>query len=149
MEIAHFKTYLQLLGPLDTTLQGTQNDTTQHNITDLYGRYHALPKALRQLCGEIQLPPDGGHELINYLKHTNKPLKGMSDASLKHGTCSHAWILSTGENTHTLNENMSIHGTGAVDGAPNSMSSAKGEFHGQTAMSIVSKLFLETHQETS
>jgi hypothetical protein len=129
-----------------TTKKSTLN-STQQNIVDLHSRYDALPKALRQLCGKIQLPLDGGQELIKYLKHTKKPLKGMSDASLKDGTSSHAWILSTGENDHTLDGNMSIHGTGPVNGAPKSMSSARGELHGQTAMAIVSKLLLETHQE--
>ena len=40
---------------------------------------------------------------------------------------------------------MSIHGSGAVDGAPKYMSSTKGKLHGQTAIAVMSKLLLDVH----
>lgn len=65
---------------------------------------------------------------MKYLHDTETPLIGMSDASLKHDQCTHAWFLSTGNPDHITDCNMSIHGTGAVDGAPSSMSSTEGSY---------------------
>ncbi len=44
---------------------------------------------------------------------------------------------------------MSIHGTGAVDGDPSGMSSARVELHGQTAMAVMSKVLLDANNETN
>jgi hypothetical protein len=60
----------------------------------------------------------------------------MSDASLNECQCSHAWVLSTGEPDHITDNNMSIHGAGAVDGDINTMSSTRGELNGQTTMAM-------------
>jgi hypothetical protein len=73
----------------------------------------------------------------------------MGDASLKDGQCSHAWILSMGEPDDINNINMSIHGHGAVDGDISTMSSTRGELHSQTAMAIMSNLFLSAHNDRS
>jgi hypothetical protein len=82
---------------------------------------------------------------LHYLQVTQKPLIGMSDASLKDGQCSHACVLSSSDLDHLTNRNMSIHGAGAVDGDITTMSSTKGELHGQTAVAIMSKKFLNAH----
>jgi hypothetical protein len=73
----------------------------------------------------------------------------MSDASLKDSNCTHAWILSTGNADHISDPQMNIQGKGAVDGAPHALSSARGELQRQTAMAIMFKLLLQTHQQTS
>jgi hypothetical protein len=44
---------------------------------------------------------------------------------------------------------MHIRGCGAVDGSKHDLSSTRGEHQGQTAMAIVSKLLLQTHENTS
>jgi hypothetical protein len=73
----------------------------------------------------------------------------MSDASLKHGQCSHAWMLTTGDPEHLTNQNMYIQGAGAVDSDTSMMSSTRGELHGQTAMAIMSDIFLTAHNDTT
>jgi hypothetical protein len=114
-------------------------------VSTFYSLYNNLPITLKRFCGEITLPMDGGAALMHHLQTHQTPLIGMSDASLKDGQCSHAWVLSTGNPDHISNENMSIQGAGAVDGAPEFMSYARGELHGQTAMAIISTILLEAH----
>lgn len=44
-----------------------------------------LPKELRRLCGKVDIPPDGGAQLINYLRETDATLAGVSNASVAIG----------------------------------------------------------------
>ncbi len=120
-----------------------------YTAADMYSLYHKLPITLKRLCGEISLPTDGGNALLKHLHSNNLPLMGMSDASLKEGQCGHSWILSTGDPDHIDDQNMSMRGAGAIDGAPHHMSFSRGELHGQTAMAIMSKLFLDSHHDST
>jgi hypothetical protein len=72
----------------------------------------------------VQFPEDGGSSLIQHLINTDKPLVGVSDASLKDGNSGHTWILSTGDLNHISNPMMQIIGTSPVDGYHADLSSA-------------------------
>jgi hypothetical protein len=61
----------------------------------------------------------------------------------------HARVLSTGEPTHITDANVSIHGSGAVGGDISTMSSTRGELHGQTAMAIISNTLLHAHNDSN
>lgn len=108
-----------------------------------------MPKALQRICGDIQIPLDGGKQLIEYLSEQQLSLARMSDASLKDNTCTHTWILSTGKPDHITDPLRSIQGRGTVDGAPTAISLVRGELQGQTAMAIISQLLLQEHQQAS
>ncbi len=70
---------------------------------------------------------------------------GVSDASVKDGNGRHAWIITTGSNTHFLNEQMMIKGMGPVAGHLAVMSSARVELHGQTALAIMTRYLTNLH----
>jgi hypothetical protein len=143
----HYKTVIQLHG--ESNINNHAKPQHYPNVSNFSHLYHQLPIALQRLCGEIKLPEDGGKALIQHLQNTKKPLIGMSDASLKDNQCSHAWILSTGEPDHITYNNMSIQGVGAVDGDLTTMSSTRGELHGQTAMAIISNTLLHSHNASN
>jgi hypothetical protein len=115
--------------------------------TDLHSLYSRLLISLKRLCGSVTLPKDGGTKLMQYLLTNNKPLLGASDASLKHGNSSHAWILTTGELEHINDPLMTLSGGGPVDGYQADMSSTRGEIHGQTALAIMSQNLLKAHNQ--
>jgi hypothetical protein len=80
VDVAHFKTYIQLLCP--SKINDHRKESPNPSDTDFHGRYKTLPTTLQRLCGEIQIPPDGGKRLIDHLTAHKLPLIGMSDASL-------------------------------------------------------------------
>ncbi len=49
---------------------------------------------------------------------------------------------------HITNE-ISIQGKGPVDGAPEDLSSVRGELQGQMAMALISHLLLQAHNDTA
>jgi hypothetical protein len=114
--------------------------------TDLRSLHSRLPKSLQRSCGEVHIPEDGGSKLLQHIFTHNKPLLGVSDASLKDGQGAHAWILSTGELDHVDDPLMHISGKGPVDGYQADMSSARGEIQGQVALAIMTKLLLHSQQ---
>jgi hypothetical protein len=118
------------------------HNTSNHDLTSLYSR---LPMTLQCLCGSVQIPEGGGTKLIQYLLNNNKPLLGASDASLKDGNSSHAWILTTGELDHLSDPSMQLSGGGPVDGFKADQSSARGEIHGQTALALMAQTLLQAH----
>jgi hypothetical protein len=95
----------------------------------------------------VQFPEDGGTSLLQHLLNTDKPLLGVSDASLKDGHSGHAWILSTGELNHINDPMMRIAGSGPVDGYHADLSSAQGDIHGQAARAIMTSTFLTAQQQ--
>jgi hypothetical protein len=141
VDVTHRSNDIQMLCHSDINRHGTP--IPNENISDLQSLYSNLPKALQKLCGNVQLPPDGGESLIQYLTSNAKPLLGASDASLKEGQSAHAWILSTGETDHIADPLLQISGKGPVDGYSMDMSSARGEIQGQTALAIMSSLLLK------
>lgn len=88
---------------------------------------------------------DGGKKLMDYLTSNNKTLLGASNASLKDGNSSHAWILTTSELDHINDSNMRIYGSGTADGFRHDLSSARGEILGQTALVIMKQNLLKAH----
>jgi hypothetical protein len=120
-----------------------------HQPTTLRELYKQLPIALQRICGEISFPPDEGRAIMDHINSVKAPLIGASDASLKDGQCAHSWILTTGNAQHINDDAMCIKGKGAVDGDPNTMSSTRGELHGQTALAIISNIFLQSRNATT
>jgi hypothetical protein len=84
---------------------------------------------------------------MQYLLSNNKPLLGASDASLKNGNSSHAWILTIGKLDHINDPLMHLSGGGQVDGFHADMSPACGEIHGQTTLAIMSNNLLKAHNQ--
>jgi hypothetical protein len=119
----------------------------QQQRNDFRDLYSKLPLSIQRICGKIQLPEDGGTSLIQHLLHTDQPLVGVSDASLKDGTSGHTWILSTGNLNHINDPMMQITGSGPVDGYHADLSSARGEIQGQTALAIVTSTLLTAQQQ--
>jgi hypothetical protein len=70
------------------------------------------------------MPPDNRKTLMQYLKEEEMSLVGVSDASIKNGQSTHAWILTTGEPHHLTDPYMSISGSGPVDGHEMDLSTA-------------------------
>jgi hypothetical protein len=97
---------------------------------------------MKRLCGKIQLPPDGGEQMIRYSLQN-------SDASLKDGQCSHAWIITTPNPDDIDEPHMSKQGWGMVDGYPRYLSSACGEIQGQTAATTLLNGITRTHNATN
>jgi hypothetical protein len=89
------------------------------------------------------LPPDYGELLCNAFVYKNKTLFGASDASLKEGRATHAWILSSGDINYIDNPLMNILGAGPAHGIPHFLSSAREELQGITALTIKVRLFME------
>jgi hypothetical protein len=56
-----------------------------------------LPASLQHICGYIHMPPDNGKAIIEAISSRDSILFGASDASLKDGSVTHAWILSSGQ----------------------------------------------------
>lgn len=90
------------------------------------------------------IPPDGGAQLIQYSQHLNTPLLGASNASVKDGQCSHAWIITTPNPDHIGDPLMSIYGQGMVGGYHHSLSSARSKIQGQTAAATLLHGFNKT-----
>ncbi len=65
-------------------------------------------------------PPDNGYKLIKSIKEsTPKKIFATSDASLRNGRSTHAWVVSTGQISDLLDPNMHIRGTGSVKATRN------------------------------
>jgi hypothetical protein len=130
--------------------------------SSLQARFRALPESLQQLCGRVTFPPDDGLSLFraiqanggqvygsDNLSSLKEPISamiyGVSDASVKSPSAAHAWILSSGAKTDLDNPLLHIAGTGPVDGYVPYLSSTRGELQGQTALTIITNLFLQHH----
>jgi hypothetical protein len=96
----------------------------------------------------VDFPPDEGKSLINKIESTKGFLYGSSDASLKHSTAAHSWIISSGDKDDIGNPLMNISGTGPVDGHSPYLSSTRGECQGQTAITVIANMFLKFHRSS-
>jgi hypothetical protein len=104
-----------------------------------------LPIAIRQTCGTVHFPSDDGLSIIQKVQQAKNNLYGASDASLKDGKASHAWIISLGEIDDIEHPLHHITGSGPVHGIPYSLSSARGELQGITAVAIIANLLSNYH----
>jgi hypothetical protein len=143
VEVTHSQHQLTIICPSNINNHGPQSTTS---IQNKYSFYRRLPKSLRRICGKITLPPDGGQKLMDYVKERDASLLGVSDASVVEGNGTHAWIITTGETAHLSDPFMKLEGHGPVDGDKLTMSSARGEMQGQTALAIVTEAFLTAHE---
>jgi hypothetical protein len=109
-------------------------------IRTLKEAFDNLHPFLKQICGKIQLPPDDDL-LLHSLTRDQQSIFGASDASLKDDRASHAWILSSGKIHDISNPLLHISGSGSVHGAPQYLSSSRGEPQGLTALTIATKVF--------
>lgn len=142
MDVYNCKQRIKILCTSNINQHGQQSETS---TASKYSWYRKLPKSLRRICGKISTPPDGGIKLMNYLRDRDASLLGVSDSSIVDGTGTHAWILTTGEKEHISDSCMKIEGSGPVNGDKETMSSARGEMQGQTALAIISEAFLTEH----
>jgi hypothetical protein len=136
---------------LSRTLINTHKEPTQLGTTQessLQHLYTNLPSNLKQLVGKVNLPPDGGQSIIQYLKETKTPLLVAADASLKDNNFTHAWIITMNNKEHLSNHNLNLNGCGAVDGKTQNLSSTRGEIHGQTAALHMANILLHAHDAT-
>jgi hypothetical protein len=145
MEVFHTNKHIQIICKSSIN---THNQKATNISSTSQPSYRLLPKELRRICGKVNVPPDGGAQLINYLRENDAALVGVSDASVANGNGTHSWILSTGESTHLDDKFMKLEGVGPVDGHAIDMSSARGELQGQTALAIMSKVLLTQNNAT-
>jgi len=138
---AHYsKEGLTFCGYASTPSLNTQSPI--HPST-LENRFLCLSSPIRNICGTVRFPTDNGVQLINECKINGNKLFGASDASFRDGRATHAWILSTGKVSDLTSDTLSISGSGFVDGYAPHMSSARGELHGVTALSIITDLLCQ------
>jgi hypothetical protein len=114
-----------------------------HTDTTLESQFNHLPSSLRAICGSVVFPNDQGSALADACQQKGNILFGASDASYNHGQATHAWVMSSGNVSDLTSGNLSISGSGYVDGYAPHMSSARGELQGITALSIMSALFYQ------
>jgi len=114
-------------------------------LTTLPDAFSCLPDSLQHICGDITLPSDNGEAIIDAISSRDNVLFGASDASLKDGRVTHAWILSSGNIDDIADENLHLSGRGPVDGYYHNMSSGWVELHDTTTISIMPRLFLTFH----
>jgi hypothetical protein len=98
--------------------------------------------SLKEICGNITIPEDDGKMLISAIQ-SKKSLYGASDASLKNGRATHAWIISSGNINDIEHPLMHISGSGSVHGATHYLSLSRGELQGITALTIIAKVIME------
>jgi hypothetical protein len=142
VDVTHDPKHIRILSTSDINHHGTVVSSPCTSPSDFYDR---LPASLKKLVGKIQIPPDGGKKIMKYIGDTTTPIMGAADASLKHGNCSHLWIIMTNNPDHIDDPHMIISGAGAVDGHEKYMSSTRGELQGQTAAAIIIQGLLRSH----
>lgn len=123
------------------------NNTAVQPPKTLMGMFNDLHPSLKQICGDIEIPPDDGAFLFSTGVANNNCLFGASDASLKDNLATHAWILSSGAVTDIEDPMMNISGAGPVHSLPYFLSSSRGELQGLAALSIIARLFMEFHAD--
>jgi hypothetical protein len=136
---------IQLVAPSDIN---SHNESHNQDTSSLSKRFQALDPALQRLCGHFSFPPDDGITLLRRIQNNGNPLFGSSNASVRHLSFTHAWTITSGDISDLQNPLLCISGHGPTDGCPNSISSTRGELQGQTAMAIISDLFL-THNSSN
>jgi len=139
-------TYICLLMVYRLLVTGMASSSIRCSLTTLIWKTHSH-QALQETCGTIQSPPDNGCTLMNEIQNSSGRMFGVSDALLKHGRATHAWIISSGKVDDINNPLLHISRTGMVHGIPNYLSSARGELQGITAMSIISNMFSQYHNK--
>jgi hypothetical protein len=148
VEVTLSKRSLVMIGrtSINSHASTIQPESTPQSLT---AAFRKLPDSIQQICGKVVFPPDDGKLLIDYLEQHSESLclYGASDASFKINA-SHAWVISSGNVTDINDPFKSIHGSGPVDGYGPHLSSTHGELQGQTAIAIVTNLFLRHHNSS-
>jgi hypothetical protein len=147
VDVAHDPKHITII--CSSAINTHNNVDSQSKTNTLQGLYDELPKALKKIVGKVQLPPDNGNQLMQYITETNSPLISAADASLKQGNCSHSWIITTNNSDHIDDPDMSITGAGPVDGYSKYMPSTRGELQGQTAAAIAVQCLLKQHPDAT
>jgi hypothetical protein len=112
-----------------------------HQPQSLESSYrHSLHPSLQNMCGHTVFPPDNGRTLFQSVKQSNKQIFTSSDASLKNGRSTHAWVISTGHISNLSDPYMHIKGAGSVHGHKKYLSSCRGKLQGLMAITIIAKL---------
>ncbi len=93
---------------------------------------------------QANFPNDNGATLINRISDSGT-LYCISDASMKDGHATHAWIVSSGEVDSISDPTLTIFGSGPVDRYSQYLSSTRAELTGITAISIIVRLFVKFH----
>jgi len=123
--------------------------STQSYLNPMSDEFNNLPESLRQICGNVKFPPDSGDALMQKIEQTGSVLFGASDAALKEGKATQAWLLTSGETSDVEQDLYNISGSGPVDGFTPFMSSTWAELAGLTAISVVASLFLQVYSSTA
>lgn len=100
---------------------------------------------IQQICGSISYPPDNGTAWMQSIQNKSSILFRASDAWLKEGRKSHAWIISSGHVDDIMDPLLHIYGFRPVHGLPQYLSSSRGELQGITAVSVTVKLLMDFH----
>jgi len=96
----------------------------------------------------VNFPPDNGASLIQAIQQWSNILYAASDASLKDGQSTHAWLLSMGQISNIEDNTLTIYSSSPVDGFSH-LSSARAELHGIMAISIIAKPFLSFYSSSA
>jgi hypothetical protein len=126
----------------------TQRDPMDEEQMTLRDAYDKLPYSLKRICGDVKFLMDNRDILMSHISTANIPLFGASDASLKDGRASHAWVVSTGTATDLCSSVMHLSGSGMVDGYHSNLSSTRAELTGLTALSIIIRLLSDFHSSS-
>ncbi len=114
--------------------------TTPPNSLQEYFQ-NSLHTSLQDICRRAVFPPDNGYKLMQTIKQSNKKkIFASSNASLRNGRSTHAWVISTGQISDLSDPNMHIRGAGSIHGHKNCLSSCRGELQGITAITIITNL---------
>jgi hypothetical protein len=105
--------------------------------------FDSIHPSLQQTCGTVHLPPDNGESLLRELRKNNNIIYSASDASLKGGKSTHAWIISSENIEDISNPYNTIYGSGPVHGPIKDLSSFRGELQSITAISIIASFLSE------
>jgi ribonuclease HI len=80
---------------------------------------------------------------------SNNIIFGASDASVKNGNATYAWIISSGQVEDISTPNLNIEGHGIMDGFLNYISLTRAELTGLTAISIIFCLLSDFHSSSA
>jgi hypothetical protein len=87
--------------------------------------------------------------MISKCRQNNNRIFGASNASFRPDKATPAWVISSVDVSDLETPNMTITGSGAVDGYPVHISSGRGELHGIMALSIISDVLFNFHNFNS
>jgi len=138
----------KVVGKIPNETNNFHNRNSNENPS-LVEEFNNLPTSIRHICGNVTFPEDNGKSLMEKILQNNNIIVGASNASLKDGRATQAWILTSGYDKDLNNDLLSITGAGPVDGYNPFLSSTRAKIAGITAVSIIAQLFLKFHSSTA